>query len=83
MGCMGHGTQTISLTSLLHILVDLSPRVDWVILWATNIHHLLIGIMCKDCKHLVADLDLEYYFDEQSGYQTEVMRGYVVDHVYV
>jgi hypothetical protein len=31
MDCMGHGTWTISLTSLLPILADLSLRVDWVI----------------------------------------------------
>ncbi|KAG1753305.1 hypothetical protein EDB19DRAFT_1978948 [Suillus lakei] len=43
-----------------------------------DIHHLLIGIMQKNCKHLVADLDLEYYFDKQSGYQGEVARGYAV-----
>ncbi|KAG1818598.1 uncharacterized protein BJ212DRAFT_1479599 [Suillus subaureus] len=48
-----------------------------------DIWHLLIGVMHKHCKHLVADLDLEHYFDEQSGHQGEVARGYVVDHSYV
>jgi hypothetical protein len=48
-----------------------------------DIHHLLIGDMYKNCRHLVADLNLEYYFDEQSGHQGEVARGYAVDHAYV
>ncbi|KAG2336820.1 hypothetical protein BDR05DRAFT_1005515 [Suillus weaverae] len=48
-----------------------------------DICHLLIGVMCKNCRHLVANLDLEYYFDEQSGHQGEVARGYAVDHTYV
>jgi superfamily II DNA helicase RecQ len=48
-----------------------------------DIRHLLIGVMRKNCKRLVADLDLEHYFDEQSGHQGEVARGYAVDHSYV
>ncbi|KAG2028732.1 hypothetical protein BDR03DRAFT_1019418 [Suillus americanus] len=48
-----------------------------------DIRHLLIGVMRKNCKRLVAGLDLEYYFDEQSGHQGEVARGYAVDHTYV
>ncbi|KAG1850434.1 hypothetical protein F4604DRAFT_1515905, partial [Suillus subluteus] len=48
-----------------------------------DIRHLLIGVMRKNCRRLVADLDLEYYFDEQSGHQGEVARGYAVDHAYV
>ncbi|KAG2046066.1 hypothetical protein BDR06DRAFT_977753 [Suillus hirtellus] len=48
-----------------------------------DIRHLLITVMHKNCKRLVVDLDLEYYFDEQSGHQGEVARGYVVDHMYV
>ncbi|KAG2084486.1 uncharacterized protein F5147DRAFT_589450, partial [Suillus discolor] len=48
-----------------------------------DIRHLLIGVMRKNCKRLVSDLDLEHYFDEQSGHQGEVARGYAVDHSYV
>lgn len=33
-----------------------------------DIWHLLIGVMHKNCNHLVADLDLEHYCDKQSGH---------------